>query len=304
MREIHSNLHHFFKGMKLKVRWRSGRGAAPELSPVELLTPETSSLYRLVQAAQGTPYYQQEPQADLIQSPLALASGLSELPKIELVRVLAGLRDFRSPTAGANPQRFERPLGVRGAVAVLDPYFQPEPGVFVFEPAFSRELAVCRAETLAGHAVTLRNFAHWTLSGHVSLPNVRRAIVAFSSLEGGLLTDSDRDLFWNAFQVPVYEQFLGLNSELLGSECAAHAGLHLKTDHALFEMDPAGGDSELVITSLRGLDFPVFRLATGLTGHIDDCPCSCGQTSPRIRSLAPLHIHRIGAASYAATPAR
>ncbi len=43
--------------------------------------------------------------------------------------------------------------------------------------------------------------------------------------EAGLSND-DRDLFWSAFGVPVFEQYLSAKNELLATECDAHAGLH------------------------------------------------------------------------------
>jgi len=41
------------------------------------------------------------------------------------------------------------------------------------------------------------------------------------------LSDRERESFWKAFEVPVFEQYLGHNSELLATECDAHSGLHI-----------------------------------------------------------------------------
>ena len=41
------------------------------------------------------------------------------------------------------------------------------------------------------------------------------------------LSERDRDRLWEAFGVPVFEQCLGVDNELLAMECEAHDGLHI-----------------------------------------------------------------------------
>ncbi len=41
------------------------------------------------------------------------------------------------------------------------------------------------------------------------------------------LSERDRDRLWDAFGVPVFEQCLGVDNELLAMECEAHDGLHI-----------------------------------------------------------------------------
>jgi hypothetical protein len=56
---------------------------------------------------------------------------------------------------------------------------------------------------------------------------VEHSIVVFTYPGERGLSARERESFWNAFEVPVFEQYLGPNSELLATECDAHAGLHV-----------------------------------------------------------------------------
>jgi len=42
-----------------------------------------------------------------------------------------------------------------------------------------------------------------------------------------VLTDAQRDILWDGFGVPVFEQVLGPGNVLLANECHAHTGLHI-----------------------------------------------------------------------------
>lgn len=51
--------------------------------------------------------------------------------------------------------------------------------------------------------------------------------VVYTEPLGGRVTDLDRDAFWNAFGVPVFEQVVGHDGAIVAEECEAHEGLHL-----------------------------------------------------------------------------
>lgn len=89
-------------------------------------------------------------------------------------------------------------------------------------------------------------------------------------------------LFWRVFEAPVFEQLLGLAGELMAWECEAHDGLHIRTEEAVFELVPEGGEPELLMTSLVNLRQPTLRLATGLTASIENSCCACGKPGPRL----------------------
>jgi len=84
-------------------------------------------------------------------------------------------------------------------------------------------------------------------------PMPARAIVAFRCAGKPAAPPALRDLLWNTFGVPVFEQYLGPNLELLAFECEAHDGLHLAN---------------------AGVHDPGCALRTEL--------CACGNPTPRL----------------------
>lgn len=85
-------------------------------------------------------------------------------------------------------------------------------------------------------------------------------------------------------------------SELSGpmfTECSEQQGIHIWSDIALAEIvDPETGEvlppgerGELVITILKKEAFPVIRYRVGDITIMDEDPCACGRTHPRIRRI-------------------
>jgi hypothetical protein len=56
---------------------------------------------------------------------------------------------------------------------------------------------------------------------------LRHAVVVLTYGANSGLSEADRDFLWTAFGVPVFEQCLRPNNELLAMECEAHDGLHV-----------------------------------------------------------------------------
>lgn len=59
-------------------------------------------------------------------------------------------------------------------------------------------------------------------------PMPTRGIVVFGVAGRAASLEDLRDLLWDRFGLPVFEQVLGAKLELLASECEAHDGLHLR----------------------------------------------------------------------------
>lgn len=114
------------------------------------------------------------------------------------------------------------------------------------------------------HALTLAEFAPPL--------ELSAAIVVLSSLGGPLLDAHARDVLWEAFGVPVFEQLRSLSGSVIARECEAHAGLHIARESLILERDTAG--------EIR------LRSGTGLIGEIVECECECGSGIPRLRNLA------------------
>jgi len=85
-------------------------------------------------------------------------------------------------------------------------------------------------------------------------------------------------------------------SELSGpmfTECSEQQGIHIWGDLALAEViDPETGEvlqpgerGELVVTILQKEAFPMIRYRVGDITIMDEAPCACGRTHPRIRRI-------------------
>lgn len=77
----------------------------------------------------------------------------------------------------------------------------------------------------------------------------------------------------------------------LGYECPHLTGLHLPRDVLVEVVDPntgravdPGTPGEIVATSFN-TTYPLIRLATGDLTILDDEPCACGRTGPRLRKI-------------------
>ena len=111
---------------------------------------------------------------------------------------------------------------------------QPRPRIIAYGVAFGDlpyipegepfEPALHEAETVAFPARLLRRV--WSTVWTPLFPPV-----IFTGPGYGELTESDRNLIWRRWGVPVYEQRLAHNGEIVAAECDAHEHLHLlKTD--------------------------------------------------------------------------
>lgn len=167
------------------------------------------------------------------------------------------------------------PLGLAPRTAVLDVALAETSSVRVFRSGWRQRIERWRPEAVAAPVAILRK---------MRLPPLRNAVIAFTGLAHGELTEADRRMFWDVFQVPVFEQFLGFDGYALAAECEAHEGLHIRPEHAVFEILA----NQLVVTSLTDVTHPVLRAATGFSGWVDTAPCHCGGPAPRLRDVRAL----------------
>ena len=77
------------------------------------------------------------------------------------------------------------------------------------------------------------------------------------------LTEEDRERFWRAFRVPVFEQIIAETGHLLAAECEAHDGLHIETPG----LKPRAGEV------------------------LETTTCGCGRTTPRL--VAPERVQNL-----------
>ncbi len=225
--------------------------------------PQSSRWQAFRQAALGTPYYKRHP--------------IARTSVVDLAEFYAHHAEFFNAAAGPLPPT---PLS-----AVWDPL---PPKTIAISPWF-RLLAPVETEldmgkfpvqgcdVLAAPAGVL----NWLTRQTPGLPSPAYGIVAFTGMSQRPLTPADRDLFWEVWRTPVFEQYRGFQGELLGSECQAFAGLHFDQEVAVWQ-ERSPGCGELVVTSLTNLRHPAWRLATGRRGRVEYAACECGSTMPRV----------------------
>ena len=155
----------------------------------------------------------------------------------------------------------------------------------VLEYPLHRGLSACAPEgagsecpVLAAPAAVLLDLARRARRGR---PRVEFAVLVLRHPGDSEVTESERDLLWESFQVPVYAVLCGFDGQVLAHECEAQCGLHA-TPHAVFEAH----DGRIYVTSLSDLNTPTLRVDTGMAGRIDSAPCDCGRPGLRVTAAS------------------
>jgi phenylacetate-CoA ligase len=107
---------------------------------------------------------------------------------------------------------------------------------------------------------------------------------------------ADREALEQAFG-PVFETYGCRELMLIGTECAAHDGLHLSMENLIVELVVRNGDDErparpgevgeVVVTDLHNLGAPLIRYANGdlAVAAPPSEVCRCGRAHPRLASV-------------------
>jgi hypothetical protein len=143
---------------------------------------------------------------------------------------------------------FVYPSAGNPRVAVLQPGFRETRQVRYFANIDDEAALRFAPEVLAGTAIQLRRIATRNRA-----TTVRNSVVVFTREGDRGLTEYDRDMFWDVFGVPAFEQYLSGRNRLIATECDVHEGLHIRLSAARRE------------------------------GWIrDSSPCACGDARPRL----------------------
>ncbi len=271
--------------MRCIVRWAKRLSKPPR-------NARLSRLDQLLAQASRTGHYRQPgftlPECAPLEEAY-LPGWLEQIPRVDFHDFLSNPSEFYNWNHGGRTlQPLECPLGNTGRTAVLTSGFVEEPSLRAFPKHTVDELEEFEPDSLAGPASRLRALAEAIVGARLRLPSVKAAVVAFTGLKYGCLRQDDRDLFWKAFQVPVFEQFRGFGGELLAWECEAHDGLHIATDNAVFESAPRTG--ELVLTCLACDEYALLRLGTEMTARLVKSECGCGIDTARLVGLRQLQL--------------
>jgi len=140
---------------------------------------------------------------------------------------------------------FRYPLEAVPATAVLVPWFRQTRG-----PVRIVDNLPPNTASHASIAATWPQFERLIGAGHAAPTH---SAIVLRRPEDAFLTQPQRDLLWQAFGVPVFEQIIGDCGELLAAECEAHEGLHLES------------------ASFRPAGLP-----------LETAPCGCGRKTPRL----------------------
>ncbi len=262
-------------------------GPAVELSREE-------KLRRLVNASLSTPFFSRRQWADR----LLEADRLTDLPAIAVRDVLDGRRQFQNPKAGQATGMLKLPFDT-GSGVLMGRKLRLPSGVTAVDEGMLGRLHLSETRMLAATPPVLRRICAAVEARAMAMPKLCEAVIVLQGLEEGFLFEGERDMLWRSLGVPVFEQWLGLDGELLAWECTAHQGMHFQSARA--ELEELEG--ELVVTSWFGLRTPVPRLKTGLIGEADPRVCRCGDERPILRGLASLrrrtleHEHRYAVAA-------
>ena len=253
-------------------------------------SPETRQLRRLravmLAATQRTRHYERYRWDVGRANAPGIEECLRRIEPVDLIDYLKHGERFRNPKAWSLGRvKFRHSIKHSPRTAIFSSHFFPGISCRNFPNPYAPSLSRFEPEVIAGPVDTLRAFAESVQRGTVSISPLRYAVIPFTGILEGPLSSADRDLFWRAFGVPVYEQFFGFGNDMLASECDAHAGLHLSRDAVYLENSPRG---EMLITFLANPYYPLLRLASGIAAEWQAAPCECGSMEPRV-----VNLHRV-----------
>ena len=141
---------------------------------------------------------------------------------------------FRRRRRAVETLRF--PLPVPARIAIIDAEFHLGTNMQAFGSGDVTRLLDYAPEAL----VLPLDYALTLARSKTRLPSVRIAIVVLSSVDlsgSGPLTAHHRDLLWNTFGLPVFEQLRGRDGRVIARECEVHDGMHFDAK-AVIEVPP------------------------------------------------------------------
>jgi hypothetical protein len=143
---------------------------------------------------------------------------------------------------------------------VLARGFRPRPNLRVFPGGWCPEAEAFKPASIAGSKENLSG-----LLGK-SVPSLTHALIVVLRPREKRLTQAERERYWRAFGVPLYEEIIDSAGKLLARECEAHDGLHVE---------------------FPGVAAPDHDLETA--------SCGCGRKTPRLRFTGQAELERVAA---------
>jgi len=139
--------------------------------------------------------------------------------------------------------------------------------------------------TTPGYAVLLHEYAR---KRNINLREVLNLKNIWLTGEGA--SDALRKRIEELWGCKAYTFYGTLECGSIGMECSAQNGYHINQGHVCVEIvDPVtnrvmgpGEIGEVVVTTYLREGMPLFKYRTQDIGYIDDSPCECGVSSPRL----------------------
>lgn len=132
-----------------------------------------------------------------------------------------------SVTTGRARRALHFPIPAPSRIAVLDSGFAMERNTREFTLDDLPAMHQWAPEAIVAPLDKMLTLADQRLHGVADLASLRVALIVLTDIDGDTLADDYRELLWQAFQVPVFEQLRGRDGVILARECEVHDGLHL-----------------------------------------------------------------------------
>jgi hypothetical protein len=128
--------------------------------------------------------------------------------------------NFRAKRTHSLAPEFIYPFEPAPRVLLLGSEFRQTERTRVMPVGTCLDLSLITQDTIAAPVWRLRELAAQKVT-------MRYPLVAFTG-EFSHLTSADRDLFWESFGVPVFEQLVNAAGHVIADECEAHTALHVR----------------------------------------------------------------------------
>ena len=144
-----------------------------------------------------------------------------------------------------------------------------------------------KPDLLTSYPSPLEHFCRFCMNNRIKFPSIKAIICSAEQL-----FDHQRELFTQAFGVPVYNRYGCREFGDIAMECDRHAGLHILTDRVFLEVVRSDGFpceydeiGEIVITDLDNYAMPFLRYRIGDLGCLTNNTCSCGRGYPMLKKI-------------------
>ncbi|HZO54547.1 MAG TPA: hypothetical protein VFB63_17675 [Bryobacteraceae bacterium] len=151
--------------------------------------------------------------------------------------------------------------------------------------AYHRQMEEFQPDLIQAYASSIHLLARHLKRNRVRPSYPRVAIISAAER----LTEEMRREIEEVFPAKVFNRYGSREVSAMAAECGEHAGLHITSaGHIVETVDPVtlepvvGRPGEIVITVLHNHAMPFLRYRIGDMGLLDDRPCACGRTTPRL----------------------